>query len=84
MTESPKHEALLVLRSPDCAMTEFTARKAQALDDMVYHLDFLLVELLILSLILSDTDSNITGPSFGKLEWTKFRYCVVRHCMDMW
>ena len=84
MTESPKHEALLVLHSPDCAMIEFTARKAQALDDMVYHLDFLLVELLILSLILSDTDSNITGPSFKKFEWTNFRYCVVRHCMDMW
>ena len=41
MTASLKHEALLALRSPDCAMTEISARKAQALDDMVYHLDFI-------------------------------------------
>ena len=41
MTESPKHEALLALHSPDCAMTEITTRKAQARDDLVYHLDFI-------------------------------------------
>ncbi|XWS27744.1 hypothetical protein CRYUN_Cryun25bG0006900 [Craigia yunnanensis] len=34
MTESPKLEVLLALRSPDCAMIEISARKAQALDDM--------------------------------------------------
>ena len=84
MTESPKHEVLLALRSPNYAMIEISARKAQALDDMVYHLDILLVVFLILSLVLSDTDSYITGPSFKKFEWTNFRYCVVRHCMDMW
>ncbi|XP_017980597.1 PREDICTED: uncharacterized protein LOC18593312 [Theobroma cacao] len=33
-SKSPKHEALLALASPDCAMNEISARKAQALDDM--------------------------------------------------
>ncbi|XWS51858.1 hypothetical protein CRYUN_Cryun11dG0018200 [Craigia yunnanensis] len=33
-SKSPKHEAMLVLRSPDCAMIEISAQKAQALDDM--------------------------------------------------
>ncbi|MBA0676258.1 hypothetical protein Goari_017751, partial [Gossypium aridum] len=42
MTESPKHDTLLALRSPDCAMIEISARKALQ-DDMVFHLDFLLV-----------------------------------------
>ena len=75
---------LLALRSLDCTMIGTSARKAQALDDMVYYLDFLLVQFLILSSILSDIDSYITGPSFEKFEWTKFRYLVGRHCMDMW
>ncbi|XWS27743.1 hypothetical protein CRYUN_Cryun25bG0006900 [Craigia yunnanensis] len=33
-SKSPKLEVLLALRSPDCAMIEISARKAQALDDM--------------------------------------------------
>lgn len=83
MTESPKHDALLALRSPDCAMIEISARKALQ-DDMVFHLDFLLVQFLFLSLIFFDTDFCITEPFFKKFEWTKFRYCVVRLCVDMW
>ncbi|XVF33882.1 hypothetical protein REPUB_Repub18cG0009600 [Reevesia pubescens] len=34
MTESPKHEVLLALGSPDCALNEITSRKAQALADV--------------------------------------------------